>query len=158
MEDLSDDAVDDGPTIEELLAAAADAGEPKRAPAGKSKRGVGSSAGGKRSKAFVPPIPVEYQKTATGYQRYKPKDTTRVYDRRTMVYSDEYKEGREVPDAPAPPTLFCDKYLFHKAKRFLINVDDEGIALTPHGKLMKRISARVVRLSFAYFTRVPLSE
>ena len=94
---------------------------------------------GKRSKAFDPPLPLEYKTTATGFQLYRLPGNTRACDRRTFDYSDQYKVNGEVHERPAPPTLFCDKYFFKKATYKITATDDGDTELTPHAKLVHRV-------------------
>jgi hypothetical protein len=143
---------DDAELAAQLLA---DRDEPSgpvaRRKPGRSKKSESREKGGKRAKAFTPPIPLEWQQTPTGYQYYKPKDGLHVYDRRAFEYSDNYKDGDEVTARPVPPSMYDDKYLFQKPKRLLLNTDDDDMKFTPHGQLVQRVSARVVRLTFNHF-------
>ena len=102
-----DDAADRIAELNELRAAGA--GGRKRSA---SKKAVQRAQGSKRVKAYTIPIPIEYKKQGDVYQKYKPGDTIRVYNRRTFDYAEENKVGEPVSNVPLPPVLFDDKYLF----------------------------------------------
>ena len=125
---LSDDEDDDN-LLEELQEQHSEGD--RRRKRGNSKKSSRRVAGGKRSKAFVPPIPLEYQRTDDGkFQKYKLPDDCRVYNRRTFVYSEENKVGSAVTEVPPPPMLFSDS-LFKKAKAFMLDTNEIGFQ--PHG-------------------------
>ena len=70
---LSDDGEDDE-LLQELQGVRD--GPDKRRKRGESKKSVGRRSGGKRSKAFEAPLPLEYKKTDDGrFQKYKWTDT-----------------------------------------------------------------------------------
>lgn len=153
MDVLSED--EDNGRLEELLQQAEGG---TRARKGESKRAGKRAQGGKRQKKFTPPLPLDFQKSGTGYQQYKLPNERRIYERRSYDYTDEHKLGQEVQARPVPPTLFADTYLFQKAKRLVLDAESDAFEQTPHEKLQHRISARIVRLSCNYFIRVSLAE
>ena len=60
--------------------------------------------------------------------------------------------------APAPPTLFPDKFLFmnHPKKKISEAMADDVFVDEPILGLWRRLGARVIRLSYDYFQRVKL--
>ena len=158
MEGLSDD--EDADERAAAIRDAAAAGNKKKR---LSKKADARAEGSVRVKAYKIPIPIEYQESEGGYQKYKLADNTVVYKRHTFTYTDQFKVGDLLApsDRPAPPVLFCDKYLFAKPKGLLIDPEllKEGEdALAPARKLQRRIEARIQRLSQNLFQRLPLDE
>jgi hypothetical protein len=156
--DLSEDE-DNSETLEQLLQKQRDKEEGRRK-RGQSKKAEKGAVGGKRSKAFTPPIPLEYQKLPEGgYQLYILPNSKLVYQRREFVYEDQYKVGNPIVATPTPPTLFSDTYLFQKSKRLLLEcLASNVLDLTPHDKLVHRIVTRVIRLSSNFFVDVSLTK
>ena len=76
------------------------------------KQTARAAGSGKRQRAFTRPLPPNWKRTeAGGYQEYELPADSRVYQWRTFEYTDAYKKGEERTVAPAPPTLFPDKFL-----------------------------------------------
>jgi hypothetical protein len=130
----------------------------RQAPKNVSKRAAAREAragGTQRSPAFTIPTPLSYKSDgAGGVQQYRLPDETRVYQRREFDFNDTFKVGPviEVDYRPGPPTLFSDKYLFTKAKKRLVGESDpDEEVMDSHAKLVRRLEARIVRVSQGYF-------
>ena len=117
---------------------------------GGSIRATARAKGSKRVKAYEHPLPLEYQQTPGGFQKYKLPDDTVVWDRRTFTYSEGFKDGDVETDRPAPPPFFTDKYLFHRAKSVLPGKEDKGIE-TKSDVLRRRVERRIVQISCGFF-------
>ena len=132
----------------------------RRARAHQGAKQVARAAGdGKRRRVFTPPLPPNWQRTeAGGYQEYKLPPDSRLYQWRSFTYTDEYKKGEEKTVAPAPPTLFPDKFLFmnHPKKKISEAMADDVFVDEPVLGLWRRLGARVIRLTYDYFQRVEL--
>jgi hypothetical protein len=54
---------------------------------GESKRAKKHAMGGKKAKGYTPPLPMDWMKTETGWQKYKlPAKSNRVYSRHLILY------------------------------------------------------------------------
>ena len=119
---------------------------------GASKKAQDRAKGSKRVKEYTIPIPLEFQRVGaegTIFQKFKPADTVRVYQRRTFDYAEGNKVGEPVSSTPLPPVLFDDKFLFQKPKKLLIDVEEEEPEMLEHDMLRRRIEARIVRVILA---------
>jgi hypothetical protein len=128
----------------------------RRAPKKVSKRAAAREAASgatRRSPAFTIPTPINYKSDgAGGVQQYRLPDETRVYQRREFNFDDTFKVGPLMSVRPGPPTLFSDKYLFIKAKKRLVaERDPDEEVLDSRAKLVRRLEARIVRVSQGYF-------
>ena len=138
------------------------AGQAQRRPKPKvSKRAAAREAAGGtgRSPSFTIPTPINCKAEGAGYQQYRLPDDTRVYQRRQFKYEDEFKVGPLLSVRPGPPTLFSDKYLFIASKKILgAEADPDEEEFDYPARLVRRLEARIVRISLGYFISQDLSE
>ena len=118
---------------------------------GGSKRATAHRAGSKRVAAYEQPLPLDYQQTDGGFQQYKLPDDICVWDRRSFIYTEEYKVGEVVTARPAQAKFFKDKYLFIRAKSKLPGKEDSAAKETKPDVLKRRIERRIVLISCNYF-------
>ena len=118
---------------------------------GSSKRATAHRKGSKRVAAYEPPLPLEYQETDGGFQKYKLPDDICVWDRRSFIYTEEYKVGDVETTRPAQPPFFKDRYLFMRAKSKLPGKEDSAAKETKADVLKRRVERRIVKISCNFF-------
>ena len=120
---------------------------------GAAKKALGRAAGSKRVKQHDLPIPINYQEMAgdtVGWQEYSLADGTRLYNRLAFRYEEDFKTtGNVIAIRPPPPKAFSWTHLNYMATALTTDSVDKSV--TTSEKLVRGLSAIIVRVAFGYF-------
>ena len=120
---------------------------------GAAKKALGRAAGSKRVKQHDLPIPINYQEMAgdtVGWQEYSLADGTRLYNRLAFRYEEDFNTtGNVIAIRPPPPKAFSWTHLNYMATALTTDSVDKSV--TASEKLVRGLSAIIVRVAFGYF-------